>query len=118
MSPVPFGRRARLTSAVGPDGSGSNPGSGCSQRPEKSGMAAALSSLPADPTAGAAAWPKAGVTTAAARVSTKGKLRNCEFIALLLLSLRSAVRFGVTLHSLGAHLEVAVSAPGPSRRGK
>src|SRR5437868_2180097 len=26
MSPVPFGRRDRLTSAVGPDASGSNPG--------------------------------------------------------------------------------------------
>ena len=42
---MPFGRRDRLTSAVGPDGSGSNPGSGCTQMPEKSGMDAALSLL-------------------------------------------------------------------------
>src|ERR1700730_14355626 len=114
MSPVPFGRRDRLTSAVGPDGSGSNPGSGCTQMPEKSGIDAALSSpLPAGPTVGATAWPKAGVTTAAASVNTKGKFRHCESIAFLLLSLRSAVSSRIRLHPLRARLEVAVSVPGP-----
>jgi hypothetical protein len=55
--------------------------------PEKSGMDAALS-LPlwAGPTVGATAWPKAGVTTAAASVNTKAKFRPCESIALLILS--------------------------------
>src|ERR1700680_2162687 len=106
MLPVPFGRRDRLTSAVGPDGSGSNPGSPCTQKPEKSGMDAALSSpLPAGPTVGATAWPKAGVTTAAARVNTKGKFRHCESIAFLLLSLRSAVSSRIRLHPLRVRLE-------------
>src|SRR5712671_4042498 len=106
MSPVPFGRRDRLTSAVGPDGSGSNPGSGCSQMPEKSGMGAPLSSpLPAGPTVGATAWPKAGVTTAAASVNTKGKFRHCESIAFLLLSLRSAVSSRIRLYPLRVPLE-------------
>src|SRR5713101_8446320 len=106
MSPVPFGRRDRLTSAVGPDGSGSNPGSECTQMPEKSGMDAALSSpLPAGPTVGATAWPKAGVTTAAASVNTKGKFRHCESIAFLLLSLRSAVSSRIRLHPLRVRLE-------------
>src|ERR1700730_4329714 len=101
MSPVPFGRRDRLTSAVGPDGSGSNPGSPCTQKPEKSGMAAALSSpLPPGPTAGATAWPKAGVATAAAVMNTKGNFRHCESIAFLLLSLRSAVSPRISLHPL------------------
>src|ERR1700674_2322067 len=101
MSPVPFGRRDRLTSAVGPDGSGSNPGSACTQSPEKSGIASALSLPPlAGPTVGATACPKAGVATAAASVNTKGKFRHCESIAFLLLSLGSAVSFriGYTLY--------------------
>src|ERR1700688_2934526 len=94
MSPVPFGRRDRLTSAVGPDGSGSNPGIECTQIPEKSGMDAALSSSPpAGPTVGATACPMAGVTTAAASVTAKEKFRHCESIALLLLSLRSVGSF-------------------------
>src|SRR6266853_1993019 len=114
MSPVPFGRRDRLTSAVGPDGSGSNPGSPCTQSPEKSGMDTALSSpLPASPTAGATAWPKAGVTTAAASVNTKGKFRHCESIAFLLLSLRSAVSSRIRLHPLPVRLEGGGVRPWP-----
>jgi hypothetical protein len=35
----------------------------------------------------AAACPKAGVTTAAASVNTKGKFRHCKSIALLLFSI-------------------------------
>ena len=46
MSPVPFGRRNRLTSDVGPDLSGSNPGFACAQMPEKSGRAACAFALP------------------------------------------------------------------------
>src|ERR1700704_329533 len=85
MSPVPFGRRDRLTSAVGPDGNGSNPGSGCTQGPEKSGMDSALSLPPlAAPTVGGTACPKAGVKTIAASVNTRGKFCNCKPIALLL----------------------------------
>src|SRR3984893_11782863 len=106
MSPVPFGRRDRLTSAVGPDGSGSTPGSACTQSPEKAGMDTALSSpLPASPTVGATAWPNAGVTTAAAVMNTKGKFRHCESIAFLLLSLRSAVSSRIRLHPLRVRLE-------------
>src|ERR1700722_9290452 len=106
MSPVPFGRRARLTSAVGPDGSGSNPGSPCTHRPLKSGMDAPLSSpLPAGPTVGATAWPKAGVTTATASVNTKGKFRHCESIAFLLFSSRSSMSFHLRLHLLRLRLE-------------
>jgi hypothetical protein len=85
MSPVPFSRRDRLTSAVGPDRSGSNPGIECTQMPEKSGMDEALSSsLPDGPTVGATDCPKAGVTTAAANVNAKEKFLHCESIALLL----------------------------------
>ena len=39
---MPFGRRSRLMSDVGPDDSGSNPGFACAQMPEKSGMDSAL----------------------------------------------------------------------------
>jgi hypothetical protein len=64
------------------------------QMPEKSGMDEALSSsLPAGPTAGATACPKAGVATAAASVNTKVKFRHCESIAFLLLSFRQAGTF-------------------------
>src|ERR1700730_9262589 len=106
MSPVPFGRRDRLTSAVGPDGSGSNPGSACTQSPEKSGMDTALSlPLCSSSTVGATAWPNAGVTTAAAVMNTKGKFRHCESIAFLLLSLRSAVSSRIRLHPLRVRLE-------------
>jgi hypothetical protein len=67
--------RARLFQ--GPDDSGSNPGSGCTHNPEKSGMNAALS-LPswAALAAGAAACPKADVTTAAASMNAKRKFRH------------------------------------------
>ena len=51
----PFGVRARLTSAVGPDESASKPGSqGCAHMPEKSGLVALLLGA-ASPDAGAAA---------------------------------------------------------------
>jgi hypothetical protein len=39
--------------------------------------------LPDGPTGDATAWPKAGVTTAAASANVKGKFRQCEFIAFL-----------------------------------
>src|SRR6266550_7274601 len=73
MSPVPFARRARLTSAVGPDAKGSNPGFAWVQMPEKSGTDSALSLC-----------PNMGVTNAAASVITKGKFRHRKSIALLL----------------------------------
>src|SRR5262245_40724349 len=72
MSPVPFSRRERLTSDVGPDLSASKPGLACWQMPDKSGMDFALSLAPI-----------AGVTQTAASVSTKGKFRR-KSIALLL----------------------------------
>src|SRR5215475_5473352 len=73
-------RRDRLTSEVGPDGSGSKPGIECTQMPEKSGMDAALClPLLADPAVGATACPKAGVA-AAASVTTKRKSRRCKFM--------------------------------------
>src|ERR1700739_2094225 len=46
MLPVPFGRRSRLTSAVGPDARGSNPGIEWFHTPEKSGMDAVLCLAP------------------------------------------------------------------------
>src|SRR5436305_11310801 len=76
MSPVPFGRRARLTSAVGPDAKGSNPGFAWIQMPEKSGMDSDRSLC-----------PKMGVTKAAASVSTKGKFGHRKSIAFLLRTL-------------------------------
>src|SRR5580704_5197054 len=76
MSPVPFGRRARLMSAVGPDGSGSNPGFAWTQLPEKSGTDSAFA-LP--PLAGPTGCPKAGVTTAA-NVTSKRNFRRPTFI--------------------------------------
>src|SRR6516164_3188257 len=79
MSPVPFSRRERLTSAVGPDGSGSNPGSACTQSPVKSGIASTPSLPPlAGPTLGGTACPNAGVATAAASVNTKERFRHCK----------------------------------------
>src|SRR5215475_10556310 len=85
MSPVPFSRRDRLTSAVGPDASGSNPGIECTQMPDKSGMDAELSSsLPTGPAVGAITCPRTGVATAAASANAKDKFRHCEFILFLL----------------------------------
>src|SRR6185295_385358 len=69
MSPVPFSRRDRLTSAVGPDAIGSNPGLACAQMPERSGKVALL--LP-----GAAGCPEAVVTAAAATVTSNRKFRD------------------------------------------
>src|SRR5215468_1423036 len=80
MLPVPFWRRDRLTSAVGPDASGSKPGIEWVQTPEKSGMDAVVC-LPlwAGPTVGATDCPKTGVAVAAASVTTKRKSR-CTFM--------------------------------------
>src|SRR5262249_41919539 len=73
--------RDRLTSDVGPDGSGSKPGIECTQMPEKSGMDAALClALLAAPAVGATACPKAGVAAAAASVTVQRKSRPCEFM--------------------------------------
>src|SRR5262245_32677702 len=114
MSPVPFGRRLRLTSDVGPDLSGSNPGFACAQMPEKSGMASALSLC-----------PSTGVATAAASASAKGKFRHCKSIALLL-DRHSSPDACATLHPLRAGLEGrgpvtgsgAVTGPSGSAPGK
>ena len=74
-------RRDRLTSEVGPAGSGSKPGIECTQMPEKSGMDAALSlPLLAGPTVGATACPKAGVAAAAVSVTHKRKHRRSKFM--------------------------------------
>src|SRR5882672_4150545 len=85
MSPVPFARRERLISAVGPDGSGSNPGSVCNQVPEKSGMDLPL-------------CPKAGVANAAANVSTKEIFRHCKSIGSppLFMTFRCVQRLSVS----------------------
>src|SRR4249920_1783278 len=83
MSPVPFRRRDRLISEVGPDASGSYPGFAWTHSPEKSGTDAALASpLAAGPAVGTTACPKAGV--AAASATTRRKFRHSKSIALLL----------------------------------
>src|SRR6266446_10860036 len=73
-------RRDRLTSEVGPDGSGSKPGmEPWTHMPAKSGMDAALSlPLSAGATVGATVCPKAGVAAAAASVTTRRKSRRCK----------------------------------------
>ncbi len=77
-------RRDRLTSEVGPDGSGSKPGIECTQMPEKSGMGAALSlPLLAGLTVGATACPKAGVAAAAASATPNRKYRRCFMLSSL-----------------------------------
>src|SRR5215467_11217862 len=73
MSPVPFGRRDRLISEVGPERIGSKPGFACIQMPDRSGTAFVLS----------LAAPKAGVRAATANTSPRGKFRRCESMALL-----------------------------------
>src|SRR3954465_13226523 len=87
MSPVPLSRRERLMSAVGPVGRGSNPGSVCSQTPEKSGMDLALS----PPS------PRVGVATTAVNASTREKFRHRRSIAVLLGLFDSA---GSSLHNV------------------
>src|ERR1700752_2405266 len=94
MSPVPFGRRLRLTSEVGPDASGSNPGLACAHLPDKFGTDLALSLC-----------PRAGVTSAAANVSAQGKFRHCKSIALLLCASHPLDAFAVRLHLVRAYLE-------------
>src|SRR5215831_7709453 len=85
MSPVPFGRRDRLISEVGPDASGSYPGFAWTHSPEKSGTDAALASpLAAGPAVGTTVCPKAGVAAAAASVTTRRKFRHCKSICFLL----------------------------------
>src|SRR5215468_6953961 len=81
--PAPCGRRALLTTEVGPDASGSKPGKeGCDHMPEKSGMAAG-------PTAGPAVCPKAGVAAASANIISKPKCR-CLCMTVSLSSLVGA----------------------------
>src|SRR5262252_3564101 len=118
ISPVPFGRRDRLTSAVGPDGSGSNPGSGCTQTPDKSGTDAPPSSpLPVGLSEGAPACPKAGVTITAATANARGKFRHCESIALLLRFPRVPLEVSpLRLYLLCGCLEGGDIAPGPLHR--
>ena len=73
-------RRDRLTSAVGPDASGSKPGIEWVQTPEKSGMDVALSlPLLAAPTVGVTC-PKPGVAAAAASVTASRKYRRCKLM--------------------------------------
>src|SRR5690242_14200106 len=60
-------------SEVGPDASGSNPGFACSHIPDRSGMDCARSLC-----------PMAGVTKAAATVSTRGKSLHRKSTDLLL----------------------------------
>jgi hypothetical protein len=67
MSPVPFARRDRLTSAVGPDASGSKPGIEWVQMLDKSGIDE-LPCVPpwaAGPAVGGTVCAEAGVTAAA-----------------------------------------------------
>src|SRR5437763_3271673 len=85
MSPVPFGRRDRLISEVGPNASGSYPGFAWTHSPEKSGTDAALASpLAVGPAVGTTACRKAGVAAAAESVATRRKSRHCKSIALVL----------------------------------
>src|ERR1700693_5083214 len=100
-------RRDRLTSEVGPDGSGSKPGiDGCNHVPEKSGTDAALSlPLLARPTGGATACPKAGVAAAAASVTTKRKSHRCKFMFSSLFPLGSAGGSSEKLHLLRLYRE-------------
>src|SRR3981081_112159 len=69
MLPVPFSRRDRLMSAVGPDDSGSNPGIECVQMPEKSGM-------DAEP----CGCPKTGIAAADTNVPSRRKFRGRVFM--------------------------------------
>jgi hypothetical protein len=60
-------RRDRFVSEVGPDASGSKPGSeGCHHMPEKSGIDARLS---VGRTVGATVCPQAGIAAAAVNIS-------------------------------------------------
>jgi hypothetical protein len=71
-------RRDLFVSDVGPDASGSKPGSeGCHHTPEKSGMDAAPS---AGPAAGASVCPKADVAAAAAKIINRRSFRRFPII--------------------------------------
>src|SRR5262249_37661504 len=88
MSPVPFSRRERLTSDVGPGFKGSKPGFACSQMPDKSGADFALSLAPRTAVA---------ITAASARKKTKSPC--CKSMGLLLTYSRA------NLHPLRPHLQ-------------
>src|SRR5271169_2015659 len=81
MLPVPFGRRSRLTSAVGPDASGSNPGIEWFHTPEKSGMDAVLRSAPcaAGSAVASTVCAQAGDTASPSATSTRKSRRKCMF---------------------------------------
>src|SRR5712671_5120997 len=99
-------RRERLTSEVGPDGSGSKPGmEPWTHMPEKSGMDAALSlPLLAGATVGATACPKAGVAAAAASVTTRRTSRRCKvMLSSLFMGFRRSSR--IKLHPVHLRLE-------------
>jgi len=74
---LPFGRRERLMSEVGPDANGSNPGLACVQIPDKSGIDSAL-------------WlrPTSAAAKAAASAMTKGKFHDCIVILPRLICMR------------------------------
>src|SRR5580693_8417585 len=77
MLPVPFARRCRLTSAVGPDASGSKPGIEWFHTPDKSGIDTAPCLPPWDgPAVGATVCAEASVAVAAASVTTKRTSRR------------------------------------------
>src|SRR4029077_20024263 len=90
-------RRERLTSEVGPDGSGSKPGmEPWTHVPEKSGTDAALSlPLLVGATVGATACPKTGVAAAAAVSLPRGnpRLQSHALLASFRRSCRIKLRF-------------------------
>src|SRR5580700_8357774 len=91
-------RRDRLTSDVGPDASGSNPGIECTHMPERSGMDAAPC------TVGASACPRAGVAAAAASVTTARNFCRRKFMLSSLSSL-GPCQHSDKLHPLRVRLE-------------
>src|SRR5262245_22035853 len=99
MSPVPFARRDRLTSEVGPERIGSNPGYACIQMPERSGKDLSLS----------LAAPNTGVTATAANTKTRGKFPRCESMAAPPAAETSRRNFGHRLHPAHRSLKMMES---------
>src|SRR5260370_40617662 len=112
-------RRDRLTSEVGPDGSGSKPGmEPWTPMPEKAGMDGAPSLPLAGATVGAAACPKAGVAAAATSITVKRKSRRCKvMLSSLFMGFRRSSR--IKLHPVRLRLEGEhnVAEPITSMRG-
>src|SRR5260370_3820467 len=96
-------RRDRLTSEVGPDGSGSKPGmEPWTHMPEKSGMDGAPSLPLAGATVGATACPKAGVAAAATSITVKSKSsRSKVMLSSLFMGFNPSPR--IKLHPLRLH---------------